>query len=267
METLFASRQLPKKVKWMLVSLLAFAVILISPQQNAAAGQVPVNLRSAGSFAVLAATTITTTSGTTINGNVGLSPGSEFVKPAGVIVNGDIHLADPIASQAQGDLTTAYNNAAGRTTGVISQGPELGGLTLAPGLYKSTNGFAITSTNLTLDANGDADAVWIFQMASTLNVGNGRQVILAGGAQAGNVFWQVGSSATLGTTVIFKGNILAFNAISINTGATLDGRALASNAAVTLDANILTRPLLGTPDECTFYPIKAINESVVVFCL
>ena len=192
MEIMHVSRQLPKNAKLMLVR-VALVVVLISPHQNAAAAQAPVNLRSAGSFAVLASTTITTTSGTTINGNVDLSPGSEFVKPAGVIANGDIHLADPIASQAQGDLTTAYNNAAGRTTGVISADPELGGLTLAPDLYKSTNGFAITSTKLTLDANGDINAVWIFQMASTLNVANGRQVILADGVEAGNILWQVGS--------------------------------------------------------------------------
>ena len=115
---------------------------------------------------------------------------------------------------------------------------ELGGLTLAPGLYKSASGaFAITSVDLTLDAQGNPNAVWIFQMASTLTVGTGRQVILAGGAQARNIFWQVGSSATLETTSVFKGNILAYTAITVKTGARLDGSALARNAAVTLDGN------------------------------
>jgi hypothetical protein len=146
---------------------------------------------------------------------------------------------------AKVDLTTAYNDAAGRSTNVIVQATgELGGLTLAPGLYKAPAGsFAITSVDLTLDAQGDPNAVWIFQMpSSTLTVGNGRQVILAGGAKASNIFWQVGSSATLGTTVKFKGNILASQSITFQTGATLDGRALTQIAAVTLDSNTITKP-------------------------
>ena len=230
-------------VKWVLMGLV-LAVVLLFPHQDATAGQAPVNLGSTSSFAVLAGTTITSTNGGTINGDVGLSPGTDFDRgdPA-VKVNGTVHLGDPIAAQAQGDLTSAFNDAAGRTLDVINlPTAELGGLTLAPGLYKSAPGsFAITSVDLTLDAQGNPNAVWIFQMpSSTLTVGNGRQVILAGGAQAGNIFWQVGSSATLGTTSIFKGNILAYASITVNTGATLDGRALAQTGAVTLDGNTLT---------------------------
>ena len=210
MKTMSTSLLVVNRAKWMLMGLV-LAVVLLFPHQEATAGQAPVNLGSAGSFAVLAGTTITSTGGGTIEGDVGVSPGNAFV--AGfppVIVNGTIHLGDPIAAQAQADLTTAYNDAAGRTLDVIVSDGELGGQTLAPGLYKSTPGsFGITSVDLTLDAHGDPNAVWIFQMASTLTVGNGRQVILAGGAQAGNIFWQVGSSATLGTTSVFKGNILA----------------------------------------------------------
>ncbi len=243
MKIMSPSFQVVQRAKWMFMGLVL--IVLSFPHQDAKAGQAPVFLGSAGSFAALAGTTITSTSGSMINGDVGVWPGSTFVD-AGAIVNGTVYLADPIAKQAQGDLTTAYNAAAGRTTDVIvvSDG-ELGGKTLAPGLYKSAPGsFAITSVDLTLNAQGDPNAVWIFQMASKLVVGNGRQVILAGGAQAGNIFWQVGSSATLGTTSAFKGNILALTAISVKTGATLDGRALARNAAVTLEANTLTRPSL-----------------------
>jgi hypothetical protein len=119
---------------------------------------------------------------------------------------------------------------------------NLGGQTLAPGLYTSTSSLEISSGDLTLDALGDSTAVWIFQMASTLTTTSGRQVILSGGAQAGNIFWQVGSSATLGTTSVFKGNILALTSIAMNTGATLDGRALARNGEVALDANTITVP-------------------------
>lgn len=240
-----------KRMKWIAQGLVVMAALSL-PYQDATAGQAPVNLGSADSFAVLAATTITSTSGGTINGDVGVWPGTAFVVGVQPVkVNGMIHLGDPTAARAQGDLTTAYNDAAARTLDVIvvSDG-ELGGKNLAPGLYKSAPGsFAITSVDLTLDARGDPNAVWIFQMASTLIVGSGRQVILAGGAQANNIFWQVGSSATLGTTSVFKGNILAYTAITVATGAVLTGRALARNAAVTLDSNTIKTMSTGGPDQ------------------
>lgn len=232
-----------KRAKWMLMA-LSLWVVLFFTHQGATAGQEPVNLRSADSFAVLAATQVTSTNGGAINGDVGVWPGTTFeVGVPPVTVNGTVHLGDPVAAQAQADLTTAYNDAAGRTLDVIVVADgELGGKTLAPGLYRSAPGsFAITSVDLTLDAQGNPYAVWIFQMpSSTLTVGNGRKVILAGGARAGNIFWQVGSSATLGTTSVFKGNILALASITVNTGASLDGRALARTGAVTLDGNTIT---------------------------
>jgi hypothetical protein len=151
-------------------------------------------------------------------------------------------LGDPIAAQAQLDLTIAYNDAAGRTLDAVLVAGNLGGQTLAPGLYKSTASLEISSGDLTLDAQGDPNAVWIFQMASTLVTTVGRQVILTGGAQAANVFWQVGSSATIGGSSVFKGTILADQSITMNTSATLDGRTLARNGAVALDANTITVP-------------------------
>jgi hypothetical protein len=126
--------------------------------------------------------------------------------------------------------------------GAVTVAGNLGGQTLTPGLYKSTSSLEISSGDLTLDAQGDANAVFIFQIASTLTTTSGRQVILSGGAKAANIFWQVGSSATLGTTSVFKGTIMADQAITLTTGARLDGRALARIAAVTLDANIMTMP-------------------------
>jgi hypothetical protein len=202
------------------------------------AGQAPVVLGAANTFAVLAGSTVTSTGGSTVNGDLGISPGSTLT--GAPTVNGATHLADPAAAQAQLDLTTAYNDAAGRTVGAITVAGNLGGQTLTPGLYKSTSTLAISSGDLTLDAQGDANAVFIFQMGSTLTTTAGRQVILSGGAKAANVFWQVGSSATLGTTSVFKGNILALTSITVTTGATVEGRLLARNGAVTLDANVVT---------------------------
>lgn len=250
MKTTYALFLIVKRAKWFSIG-LAIMVVLSFPHQDALADQAPVNLGLAEPFAVLASSTITSTNGGTINGDVGLWTGTTW--DAGtppVIVRGTLHLGDPVADQAQKDLTTAYNDAAGRTTNVISVADgELGAKTLAPGLYRSAPGsFAITSVDLTLDALGDPNAVWIFQMPdSTLTVGNGRKVILTGGAQARNIFWQVGSSATLGTTSVVKGTILALASITVNTGASLDGRALARTGAVTLDGNTLTRTPLPFP--------------------
>lgn len=149
---------------------------------------------------------------------------------------------DTLANQAKLDLTTAYNDAAGRTTAPISVAGNIGGQTLAPGLYKSTSTLAISSGDLTLDAGGNANSVWIFQIASTLTTTSGRQVILTGGAKASNIFWQVGTSATIGTTSVFKGNILADQSVTLNTGANVEGRLLTRIAAVTLDASTVTIP-------------------------
>ena len=207
------------------------------------AHQVPPSLGMAGfGFAVLAGSTVANTAFTTVNGDLGLSPGSAVTGFPPGIVTGTQHVADITAAQAQLDLTVAYNDAAGRTVGAITVAGNLGGLTLPPGLYKSTSSLEISSGDLTLDAQGDASAVFIFQMASTLTTTSGRQVILSGGAKAANVYWQVGSSAVLGTTSVFKGTIMADQSITLATGATLEGRALTRIAAVTLDSNVITIP-------------------------
>src|SRR2546426_1742857 len=202
-------------------------------------GQAPVALGAATTFTVLAGSTVTNTGATRVNGNLGLSPGTAVTGFPPGTVNGTIHAGDPAAAQAQLALTTAYNDAAGRTAGAITVAGNLGGQTLTPGLYKSTSSLEISSGDLTLDARGDANAVFIFQMASTLTTTSARQVILSVGARAANVFWQVGSSATLGTGSVFNGNILALASITVTTGATVEGRLLARTAAVTLDSNII----------------------------
>ena len=215
-------------------------VALTVPAAAVSQSPAPVNLGSTANFAVLASSEVTSTGATTVTGDLGVSPGTQVT--GSPTVNGTIHAGDVIAAQAQSDLTTAYNDAAGRTVGAITVAGNLGGQTLTPGLYTSTSSLEISSGDLTLDAQGNTNAVFIFQMASTLTTTTGRAVILIGAANASNIFWQVGSSATLGTTSVFKGNILALTSITLTTGATLDGRALARTGAVTLDGNTVTSP-------------------------
>jgi hypothetical protein len=228
---------------------LAFAVPAV-----ALAAQPPVNLGTTASFAVLAGTTITNTGPTTINGdaggNVGLYPGSAFPGQASVTLSGSVHLADTVAQIAKDDLVTAYDDAAGRTP-VTTIPTELGGKTLTPGVYDSTAGsFQITGT-LTLDAQGDPDAVFVFKTASTLITASNSNVSLLNSARYCRIFWKVGSSATLGTGSHFVGHIFALTSIAAQTGATVQGQLLARNGAVTLDTNTITNGICETASTTT----------------
>lgn len=201
-----------------------------------------VPLAGAASLAILAGSSITNTGATNVTGDIGLSPGTSVGGfPPGILV-GTLHINDAIATQAKLDLTAAYNDAAGRTaTDIVTLAGNIGGLTLTPGLYKSTSSLSLSSGDLTFDARGDANAVFIIQIASSLTVTAGRRVILTNGALASNIFWQVGSSATFGTTCVFKGTIMAMQSITFNTGASLDGRALARTGNVTMAGNTIVR--------------------------
>jgi len=205
--------------------------------------QAPVSLGSIDSggndFAVLAHTTVTNVGFTTVTGDLGVWPGTAVTGFGPGVVTGSIYAGVAPADAAQSSLTLAYNDAAGRPADATVAG-NVGGRTFNPGVYKSTSTLAISSGDLTLDALGDPSGVFIFQVASSLTVTSGRQVILSGSAQAANVFWQVGSSATLGTTSNFSGTILARASVSLKTGATLNGRALARDGAVTLESSIVT---------------------------
>jgi hypothetical protein len=209
---------------------------------TAACGQSVITLGAAGNFVVLAGSTVTSTGFTMVTGNLGVSPGTAVTGFPPGTVSGAQHAGNPTSAMAIFDLTTAYNEAAGRVLCPVSLAGNLGGMTLPPGLYKSTSSLEVSSGDLTLDAQGDADAVFVFQMASTLTTTPGRQVLLIGDARAKNVFWQVGSSATFGTTSVFVGTVMADQAITMQTGATLQGRILARIAAVSLDTNNITPP-------------------------
>jgi len=218
-----------------------FDAVVIPPS-----GPLAIDLGCAAPFAILAGSTITNTGPSIITGDVGLSPGSALVGfPPGTII-GTKEITTPIAAAAKLCLTTAFIDGQSRSLNAISLPGQLGGLTLVPGLYSnsSTSGISGTGANgiLTLDAQGNANAVWIFQMGSTLTTDPATRIALAGGAQEKNIFWIVGTSATLGTTSVFYGNILADQSITLNTGAILYGRALTRIAAVTLDDNVVTKP-------------------------
>lgn len=226
---------------------------VITPQTTVHAA---INLASSADFVVLGGSLISNIPTSAITGNIGLSPaaGSLISGFGGTEITGTIYTVDasgpagsiPDATRlttAKGDLTAAYNEAAGRTsTDMVLLAGNIGGLTLTPGLYKSSGSLEISSGDLTFDGKGDTSAVFIIQIASSLNTTSGRQIILSGGALASNIFWQVGTSATLGTTSVFKGTIMADQSISLNTGATIEGRLLARIAAVTLRSNTIVKP-------------------------
>jgi len=222
-------------------------------------------------FGVLAGSTVTNSGPTVITGNLGVSPGTAITGITGIApggpgtVIGTIHSADAFAGLAQSELTAAYNAAAGAAVTATKAG-DLGGQTLPPGVYMSTSTLGITGT-LTLDAGGNPNAQFIFQIASALTTATSSSVVLINGANAANVFWQIGSSATLGTTSAFAGNILALSSISLGTGAVLQGRALARNGAVTLLSNPVTSPAgPGTPPPPTPAPSSLILVTIALAC-
>lgn len=238
-----------------LLAAVALAGALAFSSTIALAAEQP-TMGTAANYAVMGATAITNTGPTQVNGNMAISPdGPTSVTgfPPGV-VTGELDAADADAVLAHTDLVGAYNDAAAETTTVNLTGTDLGGLTLTPGTYTFDSSAQLTGT-LTLDGGGDTNATFIFQIGSTLTTASNSTVALINGAGACAVFWQVASSAALGTTTAFQGTIMAMTSITMNTGATIGvgglgygGRALAMNGAVTLDSNVITPP----PDDCVF---------------
>ncbi|HEU4521753.1 MAG TPA: ice-binding family protein [Thermoanaerobaculia bacterium] len=248
-------------------SLLRFATTLVFVLGSPAA-YAQVSLGSAQSFGVLGGSTVTNTGPSVITGDVGVSPGASVTGfPPGVVVGGTIHAGDAVAGTAQTDLTTAYNAAAGTACNTDLTGQDLGGMTLTPGVYCFSSSAGLTGT-LTLDFQGNPNAFFLFKIGSTLTTASGSvvQMINAGGSTCPqNLFWQVGSSATIGTGSSFLGNILALTSITLTTGANMNGRALARNGAVTLDTNNVTA--CGTIAPCpliTLNPPALQNGTVAI---
>ena len=191
-----------------------------------------------GNFSVLAGSTVTNTGPTTVSGNVGVSPGTAITGFPPGTAGGTIQSSDGATDEAQITLAAAYEDAAGRPGGKTLTG-DLAGQTLTSGVYTATSSLE-DSGDVTLDGQGNPSAVFIFQIGSTLTTASGSHIILVNGASPCNVFWQVGSSATLGTGSVFNGNILAMASITVTTGVTLNGSALARTGAVTLDDDVIT---------------------------
>jgi len=227
---------------------LAFALALMFLPQNATASILVVDLGTASTFAVLAGSGVTNAGATTITGDVGSSPTATTAGFGTVTLNGTNHGGDAVTVAAKNDLATAYNDAVSRTPTTIEGAIfDLGGLTLTSGVYNDPSSFGLTG-NLTLDAQGDPNAVWIFQAGSTLITTANSMVTLVGGAQAANVFWQVGSSASLGANTAFVGNMLVFTSVTIATGSSVNGSVLAENGAVALTASSITIAAIPEPD-------------------
>ncbi|MGB2939911.1 MAG: ice-binding family protein [Candidatus Dormiibacterota bacterium] len=199
-------------------------------------------LGTASSFAVLGGSAVTNTGPSVLNGNLGVWPGTSVTGYPPLVLNGALHQSDAVAAQAQLDLTTAYNSAAGQPVTQDLTGQDLGNKLLTPGVYHFSSSAQLTGP-LTLDGQGATHAVFIFQIGSTLTTASAASVSLVNGASECDVWWQIGSSATLGTATTFRGNLMALTSITLNTGANIPGgRALARNGAVTLDTNVISLP-------------------------
>jgi len=257
-----------------LTFLLTLSMVLVTvvggPAPNVAANpsaEAP-DLGTAASFVGLAASTFTNTGDGVYYGNVGVFPGSAVEGfPPGTVENGEIYRGGAIPEQAQIDALAGYNDLAGRPCNTNLTSQDLGGMTLPPGVYCFNTSAQLTG-DLVLDAMGDPNAVWVFQTGSTLTTASGSTVRLINGAQIFNVFWQVGTSATLGTTTRFKGTIIADQSITLETGAGLSGRALALNGGVTMDTEgspPISNPQLGIVKQV--YPVSAIPDQVITYTI
>ena len=242
--------KISNKIKLIALLLIILMQFVFTPPPKAYAANT-VDLGVAVSFAVLAGSGITVAgaaNSTNITGDIGTFPTTSISGLENVVLNGMNHAGDTVTQEAKTDLGTAYTNAVGQECTLNLTGQNLGEMTLTPGVYCFDSSAGLTGT-LTLDAEGNSDAVFIFKIGSTLTTISNSDVIMINTGQAYNVFWQVGSSATLGTDSTFQGTILALTSITVTTGATVDGRLLAQNGAVTLDTNTITTPIYTTPTE------------------
>jgi len=256
------SRHLSRRVRLAAAPIAGLALLVAVASSAQAATSV--GLGTADSFVVLAGTGVTNTGPTTLNGDIGSFPTPSGAYGGALTINGTDHAGDGVTQTAKLDLVTAFDNAAGQgpTIPVVA---ALDGLTLVPGVYNSGSQELLSVGGvLTLNAEGDANAVWVFQAGSNLIAQSGSAVNLINGAQACNVFWQVGSQATIGTGADFIGTIMALTSITVQTGATVEGRVLARNGTVTMDTNVITRPVCEARPTPTTSPTPATPQVTAV---
>lgn len=232
--------------------IFGISALTISNSAHAVGAQIDFGL--AGGYSVLAGQSVSNTGPSVLSGDLGVNPGTALTGfPPGQVL-GEVHATDAHSLQAQEDLTEAYNSAAGQASD-FSIATDLGGQTLTPGVYNAASSAGLTGT-VALDAEGDPNAVFIFQIGSTLITAPNSTVALINGAKSCNVYWQVGSSATLDTNTTFVGSIMALTSITANTNSTIDGRALARNGSVTLDSNVFSS------SECETSPTASPTPTV-----
>ena len=231
-----------RSIAWCVAALIVFG--LLATSWSAAASVVP--LGAADTFAVLGGSTVTNTGATVVTGDLGVSPGSAVTGfGPGVVLNGSIHMNDALAMQAHADAATAYGQLVGETFTTDLSGQNLGGMILTPGVYHFNTSAQLTGT-LILDTQGDPNATFHFQIGSTLTTDPGSMIAFLNGSST-NIFWQVGTSATIDVNSVFYGNVLADQSITVNSGANVIGRLIAINAAVTLDTDTITAPAVPEP--------------------
>lgn len=244
------------------LTLLTTAGLLLD-QSGSARGATAISLGTADGFAVLAGSGITNTGTTVIAGDIGTYPtttitGDDAGQANDIVLTGSVR-DDTVTASAKSGLLAAYDDAASQaSTQAVTADLANPTATLTPGVYTATSSMGLTGA-LTLDAQGNPDAIFVFQAGSTLTTAPYSSVVLVGQAQACNVYWQVGSSATLDTGTSFVGTILAKDSITLNTGASVQGRVLARDAAVTLDSNVITRPACSAPTP-TPTPAPVVDE-------
>ncbi|MEA2486106.1 MAG: hypothetical protein QOD46_1217 [Actinomycetota bacterium] len=256
------TRQAPRRISRLSIPVVVLAPLLVVALAitNAEAAATPVPLKTARRFAVLAGSGITNTGLTAITGDIGTFPTTSITGTSTLVLTGTNHKGDAVTQQAKKDLVGAYVNAANQGPVTPIAGGILGGRKLVSGVYNSASSMDLTGT-LTLNGQGREDSVFIFQVGSALTTASASQVRLVNGAQGCNVFWQIGSSATLGTGSTFAGSLMALTSITANTGARVQGRLLARNGAVTLDTNRITKPTCATGAGSTPTPTASASAT------
>ncbi len=263
MKILPVSREISNPIFARVAGIILFVGLTVTPPFHAAIAATAPSLGTAQGFAVLAGSTVTSTGSTIVTGDLGLYPGSSVTGfPPATFTQGTIHVGDTTAIAAKLAVTSAYDNIAGQACDFNLTGQDLGGMTLVPGVYCLLSAPAQLTGQVALNAMGNPNAVWLFRIGSSLTTAGSSSVQMTNGGQPCNVFWQVGTSATLGAGSSFVGTLLAMDSITLTTGANISGRALARNAAVTMDTNNIAASFCAMPSLSVIKSVQTFSDPV-----